>query len=37
MRDMTAFLAKNSNMAGFAENFFIKRKRDRFSLNSRFF
>ena len=27
---MTAFLAKNSDIAGFADNFFIKRKCDRF-------
>ena len=30
---MTAFLAKNSDMAGFADNVFIKRKRDRFYQN----
>ena len=30
---MTAFLAKNNDMACFADNFFIKRKRDRFFQN----
>ena len=30
---MTAFLAKNSDMAGFADNFLIKQKHDRFSRN----
>ena len=28
---MTAILAKNSDMAGYADNFFIKRKCNRFS------
>ena len=33
IEDMTAFLAKNSDVASFANNFFIKQKSDRFSRN----